>query len=169
MEMDSLTDVYEDRRRATGLQRLVPKRLRRDRVDTLAGEERSSVWPSRRSRDARSWIEWVWFGSPSVRQYVVGVLLWVGIVLDTVTTEVLLANGVVIEGNPLLRSVYPVTGIVGVVGVKVIVIALGVTILRLSLPRAWAEAMMVWFYGICGVGWLLGGLWNMLLAALFLG
>lgn len=167
--MDSLTDVYDDRRRATGLQRLVPERLRRDRMGTLAEGERSSVWSWPRTRDAGSWIEWVWFGSPSVRQYVVGVLLWAGILLDTVTTEVLLMNGVVIEGNPLLRTVYPVTGIVGVVGVKVIVIALGVTILRLSLPRAWAETMMVWFYGICGVGWLLGGLWNLLLATLFLG
>lgn len=169
--MDSLSDAYEDRNTATGLQKLYPdavfRRLERLRDGPGSVSRLFRRRPRRRDRETHS--RWLWFTSPTLRHYVVGALVVLGIALDAVMTDLLLAGAPVVEGNQLMQAAYDSLGIYGILGVKVSILVLGVTIFRLVTRRKWAEWMMFWFYAACGVGWTLGGLWNLLLAVLLLG
>lgn len=68
-------------------------------------------------------------------------------------------SGTAIEGNNLLRPVYRTTGVVGIAGVKVAVVATGVTLFRVVVSRRWAKWMMGWFYAACGTAWTIAGGW----------
>lgn len=167
--MDRLSDAYEERNRETGRQQLYPELRSRLTLPALALRKLRSKRPWQRKQNSGSRFRWFWFSSTGVRHYVVGVLLLFGIGLDTITTDILLTKGLAIEGNQLVRTAYSYAGIFGIIGVKGAIIALGVTLLRLAIRWAWAETMILWFYVACGVGWTLGGVWNLLIGAFTMG
>lgn len=167
--MASLTDVYEERSRESGLEVLYTELQSRLNHEPSDRRRLGSSSASNHSRLGTSWTRWLWFSSPAARHYGAGALLLFGIVLDTVTTGVLLGSGTAIEGNNLLRPVYRTTGVVGLAGVKAAVVAIGVTLFRIVGSRRWAEWMMAWFYAACGTGWTIAGAWNLLVGVFVFG
>lgn len=167
--MASLNDVYEERSRGSTLDQLYNelRSLLTDESSDRRGH--GSAQASNHPQAPTSRGRWLWFSAPAVRHYVAGALLLVGIVLDTVTTGVLLGSGMAIEGNDLLRPVYGTTGVVGIIGVKAAVVVIGVTLFRLVVSRRRAEWMMAWFYAACGTGWAIAGAWNLLVGVVVIG
>lgn len=159
-------DLVYGRSVATILRRLYPDRIGGLDVDVGALLAAVALSITLQRRGPKRPLRWTWFSSPGYRHYFVGALLVVGIVLDTVTTSVLLGSARVKEGNALIRVAYRYAGAVGILGVKVAILTLGVAVFRIPFGRPRAERMMFWFYIATGAGWLLGGVWNAVLGSL---
>lgn len=164
--MVRLGDLVDGRSVATIIRRLYPDRIADLDLDVGPVVAAVALPTTLQRHGPNRPLRWTWFSSPGYRHYFVGALLVAGIVLDTVTTSVLLGSDRVQEGNSLIQVAYGYAGVVGILGAKVLILTLGVTVFRLQLGRARAERMMFWFYVATGTGWLLGGAWNAVLGSL---